>query len=186
MDENIVDVKEMASWLMLGVTRTQQLAKQNILIKAGHGTYKLKESMQAYVSFLKRGGSGDDDGGDDSAGNHRANYEKERARYTRAKADKAEVEASLLKGTTHDAAAVERVWVDAIANVRVKLLALPTTLAAQLDGVDTPAERQDIISDGVNEALSELVEYRPEVLTDEYVKAQGVQTEEVEEDTEEV
>ena len=170
MSENVVDVKEMASWLMLGVTRTQQLAKQNILIKAGHGTYKLKESMQAYVSFLKRGGETEEND-EDSGGSSDSQYKKHRARLYRFRGDKAEVEAALLKGTSHDAASVARVWADMIANSRVKLLALPTTLAAQLEGVDSINERREIISEGVNGALSELADYRPEIVTGAYVES---------------
>ena len=54
-----------------------------------------------------------------------AGYSEARARLTKAKADIAELDAELKKGTAHDAEAVAAVWADMIGNARAKLLSLP-------------------------------------------------------------
>jgi hypothetical protein len=45
---------------------------------------------------------------------------------------------------------------DDYANVRAKLLSLPTKLAPQLIGIEDPAECKALIERGVSEALEEL------------------------------
>lgn len=152
--------------LMFGVTamRVQQLASDGVVVRKGRGQYLLIDSVRNYLAYSKGKPKNQHDGSDSEAGR---TYEAHRARLTKAKADIAEIEADLKKGTTHDAAAVAAVWADMIGNARAKLLGLPTKLAGALDGL-TITEREAIIKDGVNEALQELAEYSPDVVTGEW------------------
>lgn len=157
----------LAVMFSLTAMRVQQLATDGVVVRKGRGKYALIDSVRNYVAYLRSKPKNQHDGDPNTA--EGKGYEFHRARLTQAKADIAEIEAELLKGQSHDAAAVAKVWGDMITNARTKLLAMPTKLAAQLEGL-TIAERQDALRDAINAALSELADYRPEVVTGEYVK----------------
>ena len=122
-------------------------------------------SIQGYIQHIQTKRTNQHDGDPNTP--EGKGYEFHRARLTEAKADIAEIEAELKKGTTHAAEAVAAVWADMIGNARAKLLALPTKLAGALDGLEI-TEREALIKDGVNEALRELSEYSPEAVTGEW------------------
>lgn len=88
--------------------------------------------------------------------------EKEKVRNERAKADKMELTVERLRGNLIPADMVERVWSNMTASFRAKILALPTKVALSIVGLKSPAEGEAILRDKVEEALSELAEYRPE------------------------
>jgi phage terminase Nu1 subunit (DNA packaging protein) len=164
-DSPTVEVGTLSKLFNLTAVRVQQLASDGVIVKHARGRYDLWASIRNYIKFLQErkvnqwsGAEGEPDG-----------YTQHRARLTKAKADKAEVEAALVKGTAHDAQAVAAVWEDMIGNARAKLLALPTKLAAQLEGM-TIAERQEAIQAAVAQALTELSEYSPEAVTGEYIR----------------
>lgn len=163
-DSPTVEVAVLAKLFSLTTVRVQQLASQGVVIKAARGRYDLWASIRNYIKFLQErkvnqwSGEGEQDG-----------YTQHRARLTKAKADKAEVEAALIKGTAHDAQAVAAVWTDMIGNARAKMLALPTKLAAQLEGM-TIAERKEAIQAAVSQVLNELSDYSPEAVTGEYIR----------------
>lgn len=174
-DSPTVPVETLAKLFNLTAVRIQQLASDGVVIRAARGRYDLWASIRNYIKFLQeRKVNQWDAGGDDGKG-----WARERERLTRAKADVAEIEAALLKGQSHEAGAVAKVWADMIGNARSKLLALPTKLAAQLEGMSI-AERQDILRESINAALTELAGYRPEVVTGEYVKTHRADAEEAE------
>lgn len=163
-DSPTVEVGTLAKLFNLTAVRVHQLAADGVVIRVARGKYDLWQSIRNYIKFLQDrkvnqwSPSGEDDEG---------NYQNHRARLTKAKADIAEIDADLKKGTTHDAAAVAAVWADMIGNARAKLLGLPTKLAGALDGL-TITEREALIKEGVAEALRELADYRPEVVTGEW------------------
>ena len=164
-DSPTVEVGTLSKLFNLTAVRVQQLASDGVVVKHARGKYDLWASIRNYIKFLQErkvnqwsGAEGEKEG-----------YAEHRSRLTKAKADKAEVEAALIKGTAHDAQAVAAVWQDMIGNARAKLLALPTKLAAQLEGM-TIAERQDAIQAAVAQALTELSEYSPEAVTGEYIR----------------
>jgi phage terminase Nu1 subunit (DNA packaging protein) len=176
-DSPTVEVGTLAKLFNLTAVRVQQLAADGVVIKQARGRYDLWASIRNYIKFLQdRKLNQWDAGGDDGKG-----WARERERLTRAKADVAEIEAALLKGQSHDAAAVAKVWSDMIGNARTKLLAMPTKLAAQMEGMSI-AERQDALREAINAALTELADYRPEVVTGEYVKTHRAEDAEAEED----
>lgn len=164
-DSPTTNVEALADLFNMTTVRVQQLAAEGVVVKHARGRYDLWASVRNYIKYLQErkvnqwsGSTNEEDG-----------YTQHRARLTKAKADKAEVEAALIKGTAHDAQAVAKVWEDMIGNARAKLLALPTKLAAQLEGM-TIAQRQDAIQSTVAQALTELAEYSPEVVTGEYIR----------------
>ena len=84
---------------------------------------------------------------------------------------KAELEVSELEAELIPAELVQSTWIDYVANVRAKLLGLPSRIAHQVITVDKYAEAEIIIKEKVYEALDELVnegipaKYRKSIFT---------------------
>jgi terminase small subunit / prophage DNA-packing protein len=87
-----------------------------------------------------------------------ASLDIEEARRRKLAAEAAMVELDLAKrrGEVIEIEEVAGVVGDDYANVRAKLLSLPTKLAPQLIGIEDPAECKALIERGVSEALEEL------------------------------
>lgn len=86
----------------------------------------------------------------------RYDYEQERARLTKAQADKTELEASELRGLTVRTEWVTDEWGRMLGNLRQRLLALPTKAAPRARGALSDAEAAALIEADVIEALQEL------------------------------
>lgn len=180
-DSPSVEVGTLAKLFNLTAVRIHQLTADGVVIRVARGKYDLWQSIRNYIKYLQdrkvNQWSGSKEA--DSPGD----YEAHRARLTKAKADIAELDAELKKGTAHDAEAVAAVWADMIGNARAKLLSLPTTLASQLEGM-TIQERKEAIQHSVNEALKELADYSPETVTNQYVTAHSAEPDEEEPEAE--
>mgnify|MGYP001012716662 CR=1 FL=1 len=162
-----VDVGTLARLFNLTAVRVQQLAKDGVVIKAERGRYDLWASIRGYIKFLQDRRVNQWDGNGDDAGD----WQKHRARLTAAKADMAEMQAAILKGTVHEARAVESVWTDHLLACRAKLLGMPKKLAPRVHGVAKLTAIETEIEAAVTEALNELAAYDPALVTDRYVSA---------------
>jgi phage terminase Nu1 subunit (DNA packaging protein) len=180
-DSPSVEIGTLAKLFNLTSVRVHQLTADGVVIRVARGKYDLWQSIRNYIKFLQERkvnqwtGTGESDKPGD--------YEAHRARLTKAKADIAELDAELKKGTAHDAEAVAAVWSDMIGNARAKLLSLPTTLASQLEGM-TIQERKEAIQHGVSDALKELADYSPDIVTQQYVTSNNEEPQETEDDDE--
>jgi phage terminase Nu1 subunit (DNA packaging protein) len=150
-----VPVGTLAKLFNLTDMRVQQLAKLGVVIKGERGRYDLWGSVRGYVRYLQDRAAGRS-GGDAAEG---GNYEAHRARLYAARADKAEEEAKLIKGKSHDAETVAEVMNQFMANIRARLLALPTQTAPLVANSDDPNTCKAILTDAMHEALSELANY---------------------------
>jgi phage terminase Nu1 subunit (DNA packaging protein) len=83
-------------------------------------------------------------------------YEAERARLTKAQADKAEMERDELRGALVRVPSVESHWQGMVASMRARLLSLPSKVAAQVAGPDRLQEVQERVQTLVYEALEEI------------------------------
>ena len=155
---------------LLGLTseeRIRQLARDGIVIRnAQHGRFLLKESVRGYLAYKATARKNQWDGNGSESGD---DYEAHRARLTRAKADMAEMQAAILKGTVHEAKAVEAVWTDHLMSCRAKLLGMPRRLAARLHGEINPNGIERVLESAIHEALRELAEYDPEPVMQKYL-----------------
>jgi phage terminase Nu1 subunit (DNA packaging protein) len=88
-------------------------------------------------------------------------YEMERARLTHHQANKAGMEAEVMKGQLIPSQTVKTVWGDMLMNCRAKLLAIPTKAAHIFVNLTDLSEIQDALDVHVYEALSELSDYEP-------------------------
>jgi len=159
-----VPVGTLAKLLNLTEVRIQQLAKLGVVIKGERGRYDLWASIKGYVAYLQsrnvsRPGSGVT--ATEGAEVTGEDYQKHRARLYKAKADSAELEASLLRGRLHDADAVRKVTEDMIASARAKLLGVPRKAAGKVKGLTELAEIEATIEEPIIEALNELTQYDP-------------------------
>lgn len=162
-----VDVTTLANLLNLTTVWIQRLAKEGVIVKTERGRYDLWPSIRGYVKHLQERRVNQWDNGEEKGGD----WQAERTRLTRAKADMAEMQSAILKGTVHEAKAVEAVWTDHLLACRAKLLSLPKKLAPRVHGVDNLATIEAELEATVTEALNELASYDPALVTDRYVSA---------------
>lgn len=142
---------------ILGLTprRVQQLAEEEVLVKAGRGKYKAVESIQRYIQSLQLK--------DQSGRDGEIDYFKERARHEKAKRERAELELAVMKGELHRSEDVRTVMNDMIAAFRSRILAIPSKLAPQLVGKTELPVIQEMLSHETHAALTELSNYDPAV-----------------------
>jgi phage terminase Nu1 subunit (DNA packaging protein) len=174
-----IGVKEVAELTGYTTQRIDQLFAEGVAVKLGHGKYDAFATLQNMFSHVRTKKTNQYDSDPNSPEGQ--SYEAHRARLTKAKADMAEMDAELKKGTVHAAEAVAIVWGDMIGNARAKLLGIPVKLAGALDGLNI-TERQEVLKLAITEALQELASYRPEVVTGEWEKKRR-SDEETEDDT---
>ena len=143
--------KEVAEHLDLSVVSISKLVEKGVLdVKIGRNPMDLDVCRKNYINYLRQlGGYNKRTGSGDIA--------EEKTRLTKAQADKAELEVSELEAELIPADLVQSTWIDYIANVRAKLLGLPSRIAHQVITVDKYAEAEIIIKEKVYEALDELV-----------------------------
>lgn len=159
---------ELAELFGYDVRRIQQLSDEGIVVKRSRGKYSLWESLKGLIRHRDTKKKNQWDGNGETEDGQ--NYEAHRARLTAAKADVAEIAASIAKGQAHDAGAVEAVWTDMLMNCRSKLLALPTRLAPKLRKETQLNSVREILETAIHEALAELASYDPARITNEYLQ----------------
>jgi hypothetical protein len=141
-------VATIAKLLELTERRVYQLAAQGVIPRTPQGRYELIPAVRGYIRFLRdRAINADVKEGEE--GDHKK-------RLMGARADIAEHEAKRLSGELVPVAHVARVWIDAAANVRARLLSIPQK-TAPLVSVEADIERcHAVIETQIHEALSEL------------------------------
>jgi phage terminase Nu1 subunit (DNA packaging protein) len=136
--------------LDLSERRVQQLSREGVIPKAERGQYDLIGSVRGYVRYLR-----------DQALKAQANapdYAAERARFIRARADLAEMEAEEKRRSLIAADQVEAAWIAVLALLRTRLLALPDRLAPQAFDQSTVGETRNLIRIAIREVLDDLAE----------------------------
>lgn len=139
-----------AKLLDLSERRVQQLSREGVIPKAERGQYDLIGSVRGYVRYLRAQAVAAQAGAPD--------YAVERARLIRARADLSEMEAETRRGTLIAAEQIETAWIDLLALLRTRLLALPDRLAPVVQAEATPAGARDAIRSAIREALEEVAE----------------------------
>ena len=137
-----------AKLLDLSERRVQQLSREGVIPKATRGQYDLIGSVRGYVRYLRDQAVSAQAGAPD--------YAAERARYIRARADLAEMEASQRRGALIAADDIEAAWVKVLALLRTRVLALPDRLAPQAHIAASLAETRNLLSVNLREALEDL------------------------------
>lgn len=169
------------------VRRIQQLTQDGILPteQTPNGRrYDLLPTIQRYIKYLE-----------DRAENKQPQSMTEKLeakldaeiKYKKAKADKARLELSELKGQMHRASDIEKLTNELVFSVRSMLLALPGRVAMDLASIDNPVEVSQYMARHVEALLDELAqhEYDPEVYKQMAREREGWNAKENDEDDEE-
>lgn len=145
-----------AKLLDLSERRVQQLSRGGRDPEGHARAVRPRGSVRGYVRYLRDQAAKAQAGAPD--------YASERARFIRARADLAEMEAEEKRGAVIAAEDVEAAWIVVLAALRTRLLALPDRLAPAVHAEASPAGVRDVIRAAIREALEELAEsdVRPE------------------------
>jgi len=139
-----------AKLLDLSERRVQQLSREGVIPKAERGQYDLIGSVRGYVRYLRDQAVKAQAGAPD--------YAAERARFIRARADLAEMEAEQRRRSLIAADQIEAAWIDVLALLRTRLLGLPDRLAPQAFDQSTVGDTRNLIRAAIREVLDDLAQ----------------------------
>ena len=142
--------KELAEHLQLSVQSISDLIGKGVLtIGSGRSPVSLDVARIEYINYLrkaarytKRDGIGD--------------MAEEKTKLTAAQARKAELEVEIMEGKLVPVQEVEEFLIERFSNARAKWLGVPSRIAHRVISVETFAEAEIEIKQGINEGLEEL------------------------------
>jgi len=143
-------ISVIARLLDLSERRVQQLSREGVIPKAERGQYDLIGSVRGYVRYLRDQALKAQAGAPD--------YALERARFIRARADLAEMEAEEKRRSLIAAEQIEAAWIAVLALLRTRLLALPDRLAPQVFEQSTVGDTRNLIRAAIREVLDDLAQ----------------------------
>jgi phage terminase Nu1 subunit (DNA packaging protein) len=120
-DSDLVSVSELAGWLDCSTKSVTAYAAEGVVVRAGRGRYRLRQSIAGYIRSLRSSASGRSTTATD-----------ERTRLLRAQADSVEHKLAVTRGEFLPAAEVEMTWSDALRRVRTAMFTVPSRLGAKL------------------------------------------------------
>jgi phage terminase Nu1 subunit (DNA packaging protein) len=153
-----------ARLLDLSERRVQQLSREGVIPKAERGHYDLIGSVRGYVRYLRDQALKAQAGAPD--------YAAERARFIRARADLAEMEAEEKRRSLIAAEQIEASWIAVLALLRTRLLALPDRLAPQAFEQSTVGDTRNLIRAAIREVLDDLAQ--PDIELEADIDLEGV------------
>jgi phage terminase Nu1 subunit (DNA packaging protein) len=153
-----------ARLLDLSERRVQQLSREGVIPKAERGQYDLIGSVRGYVRYLRDQALKAPAGAPD--------YAAERARFIRARADLAEMEAEEKRRSLIAAEQIEAAWIAVLALLRTRLLALPDRLAPQAFEQSTVGDTRNLIRTAIREVLDDLAQ--PDIELEADIDLEGV------------
>lgn len=156
-----ITVKQKALAQALGVTppRVSQLIKDGVVVRDesnSGGAVLLFESLKNFFQSTQAAGEGGDT----------VDYWEEKAKHERARRQIAELRIAKMEGRVYDARTVELVMTGMLKTFTTQLLGIPQKLAPQLEGLKK-GEIHERLTKELEEALSELSEYKPELFMEE-------------------
>jgi phage terminase Nu1 subunit (DNA packaging protein) len=141
-----ISTSELAVVLGINERTVGKLVGKKILRREARGCFDLTDALQAYLAY--REGLVAAEHGSGTYGKARAQLYLERARMARLKRE--EIEGELLPSSK-----VLAGWSAILANVKARMLAIPSKCAPRLVGLKSAAEAKAIIETEVYEALEE-------------------------------
>tara|TARA_R110000850_G_scaffold88334_1_gene189736 strand:- start:2 stop:586 length:585 start_codon:yes stop_codon:yes gene_type:complete len=151
-DTVICNADAMSHVLQVKAPMMTNYRQRGLIVQPEHGKYDLVATVRKVLEATKNG-SNSDEGHD---------FQIEKARLTKAQADKAEMEVSELSGDLVQVEDVVDEWQSQLMDMKGKLLSIPSKLATLVADMGSPAEVQELIDDYIREALLELSNYAGE------------------------
>ena len=145
---HVVGTKVLARCLGITVQAIQKLTTQGVLRRDENGKFDLFEAVPLYVAFCRRGGP--------ERERAQANFNEEKARLTRAQADRAELDLAEKSGEVIDAAEAVLAWEQMLTNCKNKVLSIPAKAAPMFSAETDTAVIQDDLENYLRDALNEL------------------------------
>ena len=149
----ICDLKTIMQAFDCSQAYINRLREEDSIVMSARGKYDLVESTAKYVNRLRNKTEKID--GDGNV----IDFHTEKARLTKMQADKAEMEVQELAGELVRVSDVLLEWQNILADVKGKLLSIPSKLATLVTDIDNPGEAQELIENYIREALQELADY---------------------------
>lgn len=140
--------------LQITQQRVSQLEKQQIIKRLANGKFDTCEAVRAFYEYKFSKDSLD--------------YKVEQALHEKAKRQLAELELKKRLNEVHDAENVRIVMGDMLSNTRSQLLGMPTKMAPRLAHRDADYIANELTQE-IEDRLSELCDYRPNLFSDEAV-----------------
>lgn len=137
------------NWLNISDRRVRQLRQQGVFTEVRPGLYNLKDCVHRYIDFLKR------DGSPEAA----VDYNTERAKLTKAKREKEELELELQRREVIPAAEVEKVMAAMLLRFRQKIRNIPVEQSPALAVETNQTEIFMTLKQATDEALEELSDF---------------------------
>lgn len=146
---------------IIGVSarRVQQLSAEGVIPKTDKGRYNLADGVRAYCTYLKVSM------GTVSERDVKSSHEAEKTKLTSISVEREGLKLAVMKGELHKAEDVRYILTDMIVAAKTKLLGIPTRVAPELLNENNIAKIQALLADKIEEALTELAEYRPEMFS---------------------
>nr|DAS45993.1 MAG TPA: DNA packaging protein [Caudoviricetes sp.] len=158
--DELVSSKIVAKVLGISSRRVQQLTEDGIFEKEKRGQYNIAKTVQAFVAY-KTGESKLEKKAREGG------YDAERTLLTRTKRMIEENKLKIMNGELHRSNTVKAVMNRMLNNFKSKLQSLPLKAAPKVLGETNLLVIQDVLLDEVNECLTELSEYDPNMFHDE-------------------
>jgi phage terminase Nu1 subunit (DNA packaging protein) len=140
---------QIAEHLDMTPQRVRDLIKQGVLNrKNARDSMDIDECRKNYIRYLRTRSQG--------LQNASGDLNEERTRLTKLQADKAQLEVQEMEESLVSVEKITEEWVGYVANVRSKLLALPSKVSHRVQAAETYAEAEKILKESVYDALHEL------------------------------
>ena len=149
----------LAKALGLSRQRVSQLLQEGVLATDEKNQILVIKSVINYVKYKGQSSAEEVSSSDDAV------FEVEKAKNERAKRKIAELKLAKMNGEVYSADTVEQVMTEMLVNLRTQLLGLPTKLAPQLQNI-TKEEAYNLLTQEIEDKLSELSEYTPSLFMD--------------------
>lgn len=152
----IVTTSEISEIFGISTRRVQQLAKDGVFVRVGHGQFDLPASVNSFIEYRL----------DDTKEEGVLDKSTEEAMWTRARRQKTELELQIMRGDLHRSEDVRRVMNDMLGAFRARILSIPSKFSPQLVGLTEIPPIKMVLKQAVHEALEELSDYDPMVFYD--------------------
>ena len=159
-----VTQRQLASAFGVTPARVNHLIKDEIVVRDEDnqgGAVLLYESVKRYWSGQKNEEVGIE---------AELDLTRERAKHEKTKREIAELRLAKMENRAYSARTVELVLTEMLSNLRTQLLGMPSKLAPQLEGKPR-GQIYEFMTRELEERLSELSEYSPELFTEEEIEA---------------
>ncbi|WP_321285056.1 hypothetical protein [Exiguobacterium profundum] len=151
-----VTTAEISEIFGISTRRVQQLAKDGVFVRVGHGQFDLPASINSFIEYRL----------DDTKEEGVLDKSTEEAMWTRARRQKTELELQIMRGDLHRSEDVRRVMNDMLGAFRARILSIPSKFSPQLVGLTEIPPIKVVLKQAVHEALEELSDYDPMVFYD--------------------